>query len=521
MTRVIFILLPFDTYRKELYSTAISADFVNMIMSRSKSKRQVLLLDCCYSGAFAKGMISKGADKEVHTKEHFDGHGRIILTASDAMQYSFEGDELKGVGVAECSIFTQAIVQGLKTGDADLDNDGNISPDELYDYTFDLVRRKTPLQKPGKWALGVEGDITIASTETTKNRKEEQQPLKLLEEGRIDEFNKIRKLKDVPLYFKKIDQSYKDLHGADLHDVDFTGAKLINTKLRMANLNGANFRDANLSGAELRGAELYRADLSGANLTNADLRNANLKGMIDFTGANLTAPDLRGADLKGIINFADATLYDVNFTGANITKGLVNFRGAKIRNVVGLSADLYIYNKYVKDLRAFGALIEKQFKSLSISSEDLKNVEESIKELEKEIEDIDGERLTETRKRDIKTKLLTVLEKITGIILIENENTLNDFVSLNSFNELIGEDILSVLHSLKGFRRTNMYLEGLRSFSEAIQEQFSVNNISSEQLVPIKEGIKELEKELEDVHNPKTINSIKREELKTKLIELC
>lgn len=91
----------FDTYRKELYSTAISADFVNMIMSRSRSKRQVLLLDCCYSGAFAKGMIAKGADKEVHTKEHFDGHGRIILTASDAMQYSFEGDELKGVGVAE------------------------------------------------------------------------------------------------------------------------------------------------------------------------------------------------------------------------------------------------------------------------------------------------------------------------------------------------------------------------------------------------------------------------------------
>ena len=122
-----------------------------------------------------------------------------------------------------------------------------------------------------------------------KTEKRSEQPLKLLEEGRIDEFNKIRKLKDVPLYFKKIDQSYKDLHGADLHDVDFTGAKLINTKLRMANLNGANFRDADLSGAELRGAELYRADLSGANLTNADLRNADLKGMIDFTGANLTA----------------------------------------------------------------------------------------------------------------------------------------------------------------------------------------------------------------------------------------
>jgi uncharacterized caspase-like protein len=138
-----------DTYRKKLYSTAISADFVNTMMKRSKSKRKVLLLDCCYSGAFAKGMVAKSED-EVHTRDHFDGYGTIILTASDAIQYSFEGDELKELAVDDmrvtgCSIFTQAIVQGLKTGDADLDKDGSISPDDLYDYTFEKVRSNTPL----------------------------------------------------------------------------------------------------------------------------------------------------------------------------------------------------------------------------------------------------------------------------------------------------------------------------------------------------------------------------------------
>ncbi|MGC2571778.1 MAG: SIR2 family protein [Candidatus Nitrosopolaris sp.] len=159
-----------DTYRKRLHSTAVSAGWVNGIMNRSRSKRQVLLLDCCYSGAFAKGMVAKAGDKEMHTKEHFDGHGRIILTASDSMQYSFEGDDLKEVGApaADLSVFTQAIVQGLKTGEADRNKDGHISSDELYEYTFEKVTNKTPLQKPSKWTLGVEGDIIIAhSTKTT------------------------------------------------------------------------------------------------------------------------------------------------------------------------------------------------------------------------------------------------------------------------------------------------------------------------------------------------------------------
>lgn len=156
-----------DTLRKKIYSTAIHADFVNSMMKRSKSRRKVLLLDCCYSGAFAKGMVAKAVDVEIHTDNHFDGYGTIILTASDAMQYSFEGDELKEVGVdtkrvTGYSIFTQAIVQGLRAGDADLDRDGSISPDDLYEYIFDEVRRETTLQKPSKWALGVDGNIIIA-----------------------------------------------------------------------------------------------------------------------------------------------------------------------------------------------------------------------------------------------------------------------------------------------------------------------------------------------------------------------
>ena len=150
-----------DTDRKLLRATAIESGFVNDIMQRSRSRKQVLLLDCCYSGAFARGMITK-ADKKVITRNDFEGEGRgrVVLTASDAMQYSFEGDQVGGKGIP--SVFTGNLVHGLKSGEADRDADGHITIDELYDYVHDRVVDATPEQRPAKWNFGVQGRIVIA-----------------------------------------------------------------------------------------------------------------------------------------------------------------------------------------------------------------------------------------------------------------------------------------------------------------------------------------------------------------------
>ena len=148
-----------DTRRKLLRSTAVPAGLVNDVMRRSRSRQQVLLLDCCYSGAFARGMVAK-ADREIGTKERFQGRGRVVLTASDAMQYAFEGDSIEGEGAR--SIFTRTLVEGIETGEADLNGDGEVSLDELYDYVYDRVAEETPDQQPGKWAFDVQGEIVIA-----------------------------------------------------------------------------------------------------------------------------------------------------------------------------------------------------------------------------------------------------------------------------------------------------------------------------------------------------------------------
>jgi uncharacterized caspase-like protein len=150
-----------NTRLRMLGSTAVAAEFVNRRMGRSRSKRVVLLLDCCYAGAFERGMTAR-AGSGVGIEEHFGGRGRAVITASSAMEYAFEGDELTDTRAVAPSVFTSALVEGLRTGEADRDQDGYVALDELYDYVYDKVREATPNQTPGKWTFGVQGELVIA-----------------------------------------------------------------------------------------------------------------------------------------------------------------------------------------------------------------------------------------------------------------------------------------------------------------------------------------------------------------------
>src|SRR5512136_306617 len=150
-----------DTERDLLSSTAIPAHFITGEMDRSRSKRQVLMLDCCHSGAFARGTKGVvGASVGISSAFEGTGYGRVVLTATDATQYAWEGDQV--IGQAENSVFTHFMIQGLQTGEADVDADGRITLDELYDYVYSQVVSRTPKQTPGKWSYRQQGDIVVA-----------------------------------------------------------------------------------------------------------------------------------------------------------------------------------------------------------------------------------------------------------------------------------------------------------------------------------------------------------------------
>ncbi len=86
-----------DTDINMLRSTTVSASFVNEVMNESRSRNQIMLLDCCYSGSFARGLS--------------DSRGRVVITSSSANQYSFEAKE--GDDSLETGIFTSSMIYGL------------------------------------------------------------------------------------------------------------------------------------------------------------------------------------------------------------------------------------------------------------------------------------------------------------------------------------------------------------------------------------------------------------------------
>jgi hypothetical protein len=142
-----------NTFPEMLGSTTVPAEFVQRYMLRSRSRDVVLLLDCCYGGAFPAGATVRAAG-DANVLDSFPqerpetGRSRVVITATTSMQFALEGNQLVDDERARPSVFTAALVQGLATGDADLDEDGWISVRELYDYVLDKVRAQNPNQTP-------------------------------------------------------------------------------------------------------------------------------------------------------------------------------------------------------------------------------------------------------------------------------------------------------------------------------------------------------------------------------------
>ncbi len=138
-----------------LTSTAISARFIHDCIRGCKAKFQVLILDCCFSGAFGDAIGRD--DGEIPLKEQLGAEGRVVLTSTSAVDYSFEE---KG---ADLSIYTRYLVEGLATGAADKDGNGWITVEALHDYAGRKVKETSPVMSPCLITLKDEGfRITIA-----------------------------------------------------------------------------------------------------------------------------------------------------------------------------------------------------------------------------------------------------------------------------------------------------------------------------------------------------------------------
>ncbi|WP_086757883.1 GUN4 domain-containing protein [Nostoc sp. 106C] len=125
-----------NTAKDDFEATAVDANFIQGQSNNCYAKRQVLILDACYSGAYAQGWRAKSIGVDI--KKQLGAEGRVVLTSSSATQTSFEQEG------ATLSLYTQYLVEGIETGAADKDGDGSIYVHELHAY----AKRKVQAEKP-------------------------------------------------------------------------------------------------------------------------------------------------------------------------------------------------------------------------------------------------------------------------------------------------------------------------------------------------------------------------------------
>jgi uncharacterized caspase-like protein len=129
------------TNEKRFKATSVPASFVHDVMNESPCQRQVVILDCCYSGAFKEGWQSRSAGTiDIKQQLALGSKGRAVLTSSNAVQKSFEHD---GSG-----IYTRYLVEGMDTGIADSNGNGTISIQELHEYAKEKVQEAKPAMTP-------------------------------------------------------------------------------------------------------------------------------------------------------------------------------------------------------------------------------------------------------------------------------------------------------------------------------------------------------------------------------------
>ncbi len=135
-------LIPSDADPDDLFSTALPMDDLQTIFDRIEAERVVTFLDACYSGA--------GRRAHVRGQEDAGGErGRPVPRAAHALQGA--GDHHRGAAqrgldrAARSSghgVFTYYLAEGLK-GAGDLNRDGIVSLQELYEYVEQQVVQKS------------------------------------------------------------------------------------------------------------------------------------------------------------------------------------------------------------------------------------------------------------------------------------------------------------------------------------------------------------------------------------------
>jgi WD40 repeat protein len=148
-------------------ASGILYDELESLFDGISARKKLMFIDACHSGEvdkdemkLADAAISGGAvktrgfkvveqkDDHIGIKNSFElmkelfadlrrGTGAVVISSAGGAEFAFESSEWKN------GVFTYALLEGLKTGNADADKNGEVLVSELRDYVFDRVKKLT------------------------------------------------------------------------------------------------------------------------------------------------------------------------------------------------------------------------------------------------------------------------------------------------------------------------------------------------------------------------------------------
>lgn len=133
-------------------ATALPVRSVRDLMSSSRSRQQVLILDCGFEEA--GDWESQPPDESLSLKSQMGARGRVILLAND------DGAVPASAADSNLSLYTHHLIEGILTGAADQNQDGQVALHELHRYVSRKVHDTAPTLHPDIIALREE-DLNV------------------------------------------------------------------------------------------------------------------------------------------------------------------------------------------------------------------------------------------------------------------------------------------------------------------------------------------------------------------------
>ena len=135
-------IIPYEGRQDNPYATGLPMDEILKTCQISKSKHMLFLMDACYSGLMTENV--KGLSKpqeQGYLSKVANEKARQIITAGDSDELVIERDEWQH------SAFTKNLIEGLDTWEADYNDDGYITADELSTYLRENVTEDSDFQQ--------------------------------------------------------------------------------------------------------------------------------------------------------------------------------------------------------------------------------------------------------------------------------------------------------------------------------------------------------------------------------------